>query len=109
MSMATDLNRPTAKPSSICITSRNHWAVDVGLAARLDAPLVADKVAVAVSFSDTSREGYLFNTVLQKHINELDATTARLALRFDPSENLEVLLHADYLDSKVFRQGSMPD
>jgi len=76
-------------------------------AARVEGPVIADKVAVSLGFSDTRRDGFIHNVFLNKDINGLNSTSARGAVRFDPNEDLEMILGVDYFGQKIASQGSL--
>lgn len=64
------------------------------LVVRGNVPL-SDKVFLSGGISHKQRDGYEFNETTGNDVNDQDMTTARAALRFLPSENLDIILRAD--------------
>lgn len=57
---------------------------------------LAKNFAARVSFSGTQRDGLLYHTVSQKHINDLNNLGIRGQLLYTPSDNTDIILAADH-------------
>ncbi|HEY0650148.1 TonB-dependent receptor, partial [Phenylobacterium sp.] len=67
------------------------------ISARGNVPL-SDTVYLSLGGSLKFRDGYEFNETTGHHVNDQDLRTAAVALRFLPSEDLDVVLAADFTD-----------
>ncbi|WP_084324437.1 TonB-dependent receptor [Hyphomonas polymorpha] len=56
---------------------------------------LSDKVFLSGGLAHKQRDGFEFNETTGNDVNDQDVTTARLAARFLPSENLDIVLRAD--------------
>jgi iron complex outermembrane receptor protein len=65
--------------------------------ARGNIPL-SDKVFLSLGGSLKFRDGYEFNETTGHDVNDQDLRTAAVALRFLPSEDLDIILAADFTD-----------
>jgi len=72
----------------------------------ISGPIVADKLAARFSGSFTKRPGTLFNTVTQRHVNEIDNLGLRGQLFWQASDTLDFTLFGDYnrQDPEAFAQ-----
>lgn len=66
----------------------------VGVVARGNMALT-DKVFLSAGFSHKQRNGYEFNETTGNDVNDQNLTTARAALRFQPTDTLDIILRAD--------------
>lgn len=66
----------------------------VGVVARGNMALT-DKVYFSAGFSHKQRSGYEFNETTGNDVNDQNLTTARAALRFLPTDTLDIVLRAD--------------
>ncbi len=57
---------------------------------------ITDTLAARLAVSATSRRGTIFNVTSDRYINEQDNLGARFQLLFQPSDNFDVTLAADY-------------
>lgn len=64
--------------------------------AAISGPIVADTLAACVSLAYTDRRGTLFNTVSQRHVNEINNFGVRGQLLWQASENFDLTLYGDY-------------
>jgi iron complex outermembrane receptor protein len=69
----------------------------VSLNARGNLP-ISDKLFVSVGGSLKKRDGYEFNETTGHDVNDQDLKTATVALRYLPSDDLDVVLAADFTD-----------
>ena len=67
------------------------------LSARGNVPL-SDNVYLSMGASLKLRDGYEFNETTGHDVNDQDLRTAAIALRFLPSEDLDIVLAADFTD-----------
>jgi len=77
------------------------------LRGRISGPIVEDRVSGSLSAVYNKRDGYIRNTFLNSDLNTQDSYSFRGALRFTPSEQLEINLTGEYLDEQ--RVPSTPD
>ena len=66
----------------------------VGVVARGNMALT-DKVFLSAGISHKQRSGYEFNETTGHDVNDQNLTTGRLALRFQPTDTLDIILRAD--------------
>ncbi len=59
---------------------------------------ISDKVFVSLGGSIKKRDGYEFNETTGNDVNNQDLKTATVAVRFLPSDNLDIVLAADFTD-----------
>jgi len=71
----------------------DRWTLN----ARGNIPL-SDKVYLAIGGSLKNRNGYEFNQTTGHHVNDEDLKTGTVALRFLPTEDLDIVLAADFTD-----------
>ncbi|MGE6699251.1 TonB-dependent receptor [Hyphomonas sp. NPDC076900] len=85
--------KPSATPSFFAEgTAGNFSRYNVTL--RGNVPL-SDKVFLSGGLAHKQRDGFEFNETTGNDVNDQDVTTARIAARFLPSENLDIVLRAD--------------
>lgn len=58
---------------------------------------ISKKLAGRLSFSGTQRDGLLYNTATQKHVNDLNNLGVRGQLLFAPTEKIEIILAGDVM------------
>lgn len=68
--------------------------------ARINVPLVDDKLALKIGFNERSREGFYDNETLGGDQGEVDYSSQTVALRWLPSETAEVILTYDRIDDE---------
>ena len=56
---------------------------------------LSDKVFLSGGLAHKQRDGFEFNETTGNDVNDQDVTTARIAARFLPSENLDIVFRAD--------------
>ncbi len=64
--------------------------------ASVSAPLVADKVAIRLSTSITTRRGTIYNTRLDEHQNSQDNQSVRAQILWHATPTLDLTLYGDY-------------
>src|SRR3546814_5424517 len=66
----------------------------VGITARGNLPL-SDKIFLSAGVAHKQRDGFEYNETTGNDVNDLNLTTGRLALRFVPTDTLDIILRAD--------------
>jgi len=64
-------------------------------------PIVDKKVAMNVSLQRVAHSGYGYDQANGRQVDGLDSWNGRMALRFDPRDDLEFVLRADYSDARA--------
>ncbi|WP_298670545.1 TonB-dependent receptor [uncultured Sphingomonas sp.] len=59
---------------------------------------ITDKIFLSVGFSHKQRDGFEYNETTGNRVNNENLTTGRAALRFVPTDNLDIILRGDYSD-----------
>jgi len=68
----------------------------------LNAPLIDDKLALRVAFSQNRRDGYVREVNTNQKLGELDDTTFRAKLLIKPSDSFRLLLSAELFRSSIY-------
>ncbi|MET0361484.1 MAG: TonB-dependent receptor [Sphingobium sp.] len=68
----------------------------------LNAPIVADKVAVRGAFTINSRDGFARNLTTGRRLGEQDSFSGRAKLRLDPTETLQITLSGEWFGAKFY-------
>ena len=68
----------------------------------LNAPLIEDKLALRVAFSQNRRDGYVREVNTNQKLGELDDTTFRAKLLIKPSDSFRLLLSAELFRSSIY-------
>ena len=86
--------KPSDEPSFFAkATAGNYSKLD--LSARANMPL-SDKVFLSLGLANKQRDGYEENETTGNDVNNQNITTARAALRFLPSDDLDIILRTDF-------------
>jgi iron complex outermembrane receptor protein len=94
-----ETNKPDLKKlgGMLGVTAGNFDRIDgVGV---LNVPIVADKLAVRVALQSNNRGGYQKNLFTGKDVNELNSTTGRVRVLFEPSSRFSTMLNYERFES----------
>jgi iron complex outermembrane receptor protein len=90
----------TTRPPSFEFEGRAELSVGnldyVQAKASVSGPLVADKLALRLAASRTSRKGTIYNVTTDKWVNEQDNLGLRGVLLWKPTDDLQLTLTGDY-------------
>src|SRR3546814_21139082 len=56
---------------------------------------LTDKIYLSAGLSHKQRDGFEYNETTGNDVNDLNLTTGRVALRFVPTDTLDIILRAD--------------
>lgn len=66
----------------------------------LNVPIVADKAALRVVLERDAHDGYAHDATNNRDVDDSDARSGRAALRLDPTDDLNILLRANWSDGR---------
>lgn len=85
--------KPTHTPEGTAELSYGNFGF-IQAKASISGP-ISSKLAARLSFSGTQRDGLVYHVGAQKRVNDLNNLGLRGQLRYDPSEDVQVLLAGD--------------